>query len=114
MADADSTGSPADSTFSYRTAWYAASPEFVGSLIGAGNRDVEFALRYQQYYAPDFDTYEPDDTWGNLTQVFGPDYSNLGTTFDATWEAATLKSEMFTGHDMPTGLLSSPFPASEN
>ena len=99
-----------DSEFTYRMAWYAASPEFVGSIIGSGDKDVEFALRYQQYNGPNFIASDPEDPWGNLTQVFGPDYSDLGLEFDAAWEEATLVTNMFNGDDMPAGLLSSPFP----
>ncbi|MBU8871725.1 MAG: hypothetical protein KOO60_12735 [Gemmatimonadales bacterium] len=99
-----------DSEFTYRMAWYAASPEFVGSIIGSGDKDVEFALRYQQYDSPNFVTSDPEDPWGNLTQVFGPDYSDLGATLNANWEVATPETGMFNGDDMPTGLLTSPFP----
>ncbi len=98
-----------DGEFRYRMAWYAPDPAFVASLIGGGDKDVEFALRYQQRNGPTFDSVDPDDPWGHLTQVFGPDFSDGGSIFDAAHEALCPEDQMFWFGDMPAGLLTSPF-----
>jgi len=56
-----------------------------------------------------FDTVDPDDPWGHLTQVFGPDFGDAGSTFDAEHEALCPEDQMFWFDDMTAGLLTSPF-----
>ena len=97
-----------DSEFRYRMAWYAPDPEFVASVIGGGDKDSEFALRYRQMNGPGFDQVDPGDPWGELTQVFGPQFSD-GGEFVAAHEELCPADQMFGHADMPGALLTSPF-----
>ena len=67
--------SESSSDFSYRESWFSnATPgiTFRHSVIGGGNKDVEFALKYRMF-APADTTVA--DTSNALDQVFGPNYT---------------------------------------
>lgn len=63
-----------ESDFDYRMAWLSNAPDFMGRIIGGGNKDVKFALRYQG-----FNPSTAPDPHEEYTQMFGPNYSDEGT-----------------------------------
>lgn len=71
--------------FSYRMSWY--SDDFGGqpaiaSILGGGDKDTEFALRYRQYTPP---TSQAPDPLYKFDQTFGPGFSFGDTTIAASY-----------------------------
>ena len=70
--------SEADGGFAYRMSWFSdeiPAPDYtlLGCIIGGGNKDTEFALKYRQY-TPANDA-SIDSEW-SFDEVFGPNYTN--------------------------------------
>jgi len=98
-----------DTTFSYRMSWYAdnfGDSSGLGCIIGGGNKSTEFAMKYRQFRPADSPTF---DDYYNFDQMFGPNYSDLGTSISASYDDYTDENSIFTLSDMPTVLLTSPF-----
>ncbi|MEZ5357517.1 MAG: hypothetical protein R3F48_01720 [Candidatus Zixiibacteriota bacterium] len=99
-----------DADFSYRMSWYS-DPEggltntLLGCIVGGGNKDTEFALRYRQYIPADSAEY--DSTYA-LDQVFAANYTE-GTGLISSYETYVNESLIFTYDQMPTALLASPW-----
>ena len=105
-----------DSNFFYRMSWYAddfGDTSAVACVIGGGDKDTEFALRYQQLKPHDLTAPDPEDPYGEFTQVFGPSYSDGGQVLSAAYETITNPDNMYRFSDMPTALLTSPLNAGE-
>ncbi|MBD3258385.1 hypothetical protein GF377_08115, partial [candidate division GN15 bacterium] len=69
--------SEANSDFAYRMSWFsddipAPTYTMLGCIIGGGNKDSEFALKYRQYSPADSSEIDADMAY---EQVFGPNYS---------------------------------------
>jgi hypothetical protein len=97
------------SDFAYRMSWFSnEDPEMeslLGCIVGGGNKDTEFALRYRQFMPADAEA--PDSTY-LLEQVFNADYSesaSLITSYDDFID----EDLIFRYEDMPTQHLPSPW-----
>ena len=75
------------SDFAYRMSWFSDSPgldeTLLGCIIGGGNKDVEFAMKYRQYMPADSAVM---DSACMYDQVFGPNYSE-GTGLISDYDA---------------------------
>ncbi|MBD3168372.1 MAG: hypothetical protein GF307_02740 [candidate division Zixibacteria bacterium] len=97
--------------FNYKMSWYSDEVDdgdttrFIGAIIGGGDKDSEFVLRYRQFDPPDAD--EPDSLWQS-DQVFGPNYSDEGQDLSQNYLTLYPLTEMYKYDDFPTGLLTSP------
>ncbi len=101
-------GSASTADFSYRMAWVSNPPdstEFLYCLVGGGNRDVEFALKFCML-SPITAT-EPDPE-GIYDQVFGPNYSE-GSGLISAYSEYLNDNLLFSGQDMPTAHLTDPW-----
>ncbi len=97
-----------DNDFAYRMSWYA--PDFgdtsgLGCIVGGGNRNTEFALRYRQFRPAESSTY---DSISLLDQVFTPDYGE-GTGLLSSYSVFVDESLIFDYSYHPQTLLVSPF-----
>jgi len=98
------------SEFAYRMSWYS-DPEgeltqtMLGCIIGGGDKDVEFALKYREYKPAD-----STDFFADLSQeqVFGPNYAE-GTGLISAFSAFVDPALFIVYDDMPSMLMSSPF-----
>ena len=98
-----------DSTFVYRMSWYAddfGDTSGLGCIIGGGNKSTEFAMKYRQFRPADSSAY---DSFYMFDQMFGPNYSDLGTTISSAYNSYTDENRIFTLSYMPTAILTSPF-----
>lgn len=97
--------------FAYRLSWYSdeiVDPEpttFLGCIVGGGNRNTEFALRYRQFMPADAEDY---DSMFMLDQVFNSDYSE-GTSLISSYSSLVDESLIFRIDDVPTQQLPSPW-----
>jgi hypothetical protein len=92
------------SDFQYRMSWYSneeSVPDgFLGAIIGGGNKDELFALRYQGYH--------PVDTlYDDISQLFGINYSDEGDITTA-FEDYVDDALFFMYDDLPTEILTNP------
>jgi len=70
--------SEADGDFGYRMSWFSdmiPAPDYtlLGCIIGGGNKDTAFGLKYRQYTPADDASIDAE--W-SFDEVFGPDYTN--------------------------------------
>jgi len=89
--------------------WYAdeyGDEPLLGCVIGGGNKDKQFAVKYRQYSPAD--TSVVDSTF-ILDQMFDSDYSYLGTEIAAGYEGFFIEDSIFTCDYMPTALITSPW-----
>ena len=97
------------SDFQYRMSWYsneAAVPDgFLGAIIGGGNKDWQFVLRYRDYNPP-------DSLQNDISQLFGEGYTDAGN-ITAEFEDYIDDTLFITYDDLPTGLLENPLDTSE-
>jgi len=97
--------------FFYRLAWFAddfADSAGVGSLIGAGQNQTQFALRYQQMIPEDRTAPDTLDPHGHLYRLFGPNYADQGLTLGTTFDDATDPGLMFRYTHLPVALRLTP------
>lgn len=99
-----------DAEFAYRMSWYAddngeMGASLLGCIVGGGDRNTEFALRYRQYMPAD--TSVVDSTYA-LDQVFASDYSE-GAGLLSSYDTYISESLIFTYDQMPAALLTSPW-----
>jgi len=94
--------------FAYRMSWYSddiPDGDFLGCIIGGGNKDTEFALKYRQYSPAD--ATEFDAEWA-FDEVFGPDYTN-GTGLITDY-ATFVNEALIIGYDqVPQAVVPSPW-----
>jgi hypothetical protein len=97
-----------DEDFAYSMSWYA--PDFgdttgLGAVLGGGNRNTEFALRYRSYRPADSPVI---DSVNMLDQVFTGDYAE-GSSLLSSYSAYIDESLIFGYSNHPQALLESPF-----
>jgi len=98
-----------ESDFAYRMSWYAddmGDTSGLGCIIGGGNKDVEFALKYRQYRPADA---QETDSLYRLDQMFDGDYGYVGTGIATGYEDFVDEDSIFTLEYMPTELIASPW-----
>ena len=103
-----SSASTAD--FAYRMAWVSDPPdttEFRHCIIGGGNKDVEFALKYRMFKP--IDATEPDQDM-MYEQVFGPNYTE-GTSLITAFSDYVSDALLYSADDMPSDHLTDPWAA---
>ena len=98
-----------ESNFSYRMSWFSEDiqpePSMLACIIGGGNKNVEFALRYREFKPADSaDYYEGLEK----EQVFGPNYTE-GASLITAFSDYVDEELFFLYDDMPTTLLTSPW-----
>ncbi len=100
--------SEATGDFAYQMSWYSdgiPDSDLLGCIIGGGNKDTEFALKYRQFTPADDTEY--DSEWA-FDEVFGPDYSN-GTGLITDY-AAFVNESLIIGYDLlPQDEVASPW-----
>ncbi|RKX26457.1 MAG: hypothetical protein DRP45_03470 [Candidatus Zixiibacteriota bacterium] len=97
-----------ESDFSYRMSWYsddAGGSSLLGCVIGGGNKDDQFAMKYRQYYPAD--TAVVDSSY-ILDQMFNSSYEYLGD-ISAGYETYVNEANIFTLEYQPTVLIQSPW-----
>lgn len=95
------------SQFSYRMTWYAddfAISSGVGAFIGSGQRQTQFALRYQQMIPADRLEPDPADSLGHVYRLFGPNYADLGSTLSSAWSDEIDPAKMYRYAHLPVAL----------
>ncbi len=96
-----------DSLFDYRMSWFSDELEtsLLGCIIGGGNKDQSFALKYNQYMPADAESSDPEQ---NTSGAFNSDYSEA-TDFATEYADFLHPSRYFTFDYIPTGYLPSPW-----
>jgi hypothetical protein len=97
--------------FFYRLAWFAddfGDSAGVGSLIGAGHNQTQFALRYQQMVPEDLPLPDTLDPHGHLYRLFGPNYTDQGLTLGTSLDGATDPALMYRYAHLPVALRLTP------
>ena len=98
-----------ESDFAYRMAWFSdmwGDTTGVGSVIGGGNSDTLFAMKYRQWSPANEVEY---DTMYALDQMFDSAYTYLGSTIATGLNEFVVEDSMFTYSDQPTDYLPSPW-----
>lgn len=93
-------------SFAYRMSWYAedfGDQDGVGAIIGGGDKDVEFALKYREFVPAD-----SSECQTCLEQVFGPNYTE-GTGLISAYSQYLEESLLFLKDDMPATEPTSPW-----
>ena len=97
-----------DTDFAYKMSWFSdESEEFtlLGCIIGGGEADTEFALKYREYNPADSTDYFADHS---LEQVFNADYS-AGSSLISAFSDYMVEANFILYDDMPTAILTSPW-----
>lgn len=99
--------SESTSDFTYRMSWYANELEedMLGCIVGGGNKDVEFALKYRQFMPADA---EEMDEFSAYDQVFGPNYAE-GTSLISEFEEFVNEDLIYTIDAIPVEDFPSPW-----
>jgi hypothetical protein len=101
--------SESTSDFSYRMSWFSNElPDdgtLLGCIVGGGNKDVEFALKYRQFSPADTTVM---DSYSTYDQVFGPNYSE-GTGLISDYEAYVDDGLILTYDAIPVDQITSPW-----
>jgi hypothetical protein len=101
--------SESTSDFAYRMSWLSnALPDsqtMLGCIVGGGNKDVEFAMKYRQFKPAD--TTEMD-SYSSYDQVFGPNYSE-GTGLISEYDAYLADELIYTYEAIPSAQVVSPW-----
>jgi len=102
--------SESDGDFSYRMSWFSddiPAPDYtlLGSIIGGGNKDDEFAMAYRQFTPADDET--PDSEWA-YEQVFGPNYTE-GSGLLTDYAAYTDTTNFYNYDVVPQAVIPNPF-----
>jgi hypothetical protein len=77
----------------------------LGCIVGGGNKDVEFAMKYRQFKPAD--TTEMD-SYSSYDQVFGPNYSE-GTGLISEYDAYLADELIYTYEAIPSAQVVSPW-----
>ena len=97
--------------FEYRLTWYAddfADSGGVGCLIGSGQGQTQFALRYQQMIPAERPEPDTADPHGHLYRLFGPNYADQGLTLSTELSSATDPSKLYRYANLPVALRCTP------
>lgn len=100
--------SQATSDFSDRVSWYSnSSPEndLLNCIVGGGNKDVEFALKYRVFIPADTNVV---DSICMYDQVFGPNYSE-GTGLVSSYSEYLDDGLILTYDIVPQAMLTNPW-----
>lgn len=99
--------SETDGDFTYRMSWYSDdnTPDLLGSIIGGGDKDTEFAMTYRQFMPADTTVADPE--WA-FEQVFGPNYTE-GTGLISSYSTYTDTTLYYNYDDVPQGDITNPF-----
>jgi len=100
--------SESNSSFTYRMSYYSNGsgyPDFLHTVVGGGNKDVEFALKYRLFTPADTTVC---DSLHMYDQVFGPDYSE-GTGLISAYEDYLSEDLIFLYDVIPTEVLDNPW-----
>ena len=98
-----------DADFAYRMAWFSdiwGDTTGVGSVIGGGNRDTLFAMKYRQWSPADETEF---DTLYALDQMFDSAYTYLGATIATGLNEYVVEDSMMTYSDQPRDFIPSPW-----
>lgn len=77
----------------------------LGCIIGGGNKDVEFALKYRQFMPADA---EEMDEFSAYDQVFGPNYAE-GTSLISEFDEYVNEALIYTHEAIPIETFPSPW-----
>lgn len=104
-----------DDDFDYSMSWYSNElpddQDLLGCIIGGGDKDTEFILRYRQCVPADTNVFDENYI---MDRKFGSNYTDLGTDLSSFWTDLYPTDSMYTYDDLPTELLTSPLdPGSE-
>jgi hypothetical protein len=97
--------------FFYRLSWYDdafADTCGLGRMIGSGNRQTQFALRYQQMIPADRAEPDPLDPYGHIQHTFGPNYADEGSMLSTGLNEATDPAHMYRLEQLPVSLRDAP------
>lgn len=101
--------SESTSDFAYRMSWFSNElPDdqtLLGCIVGGGNKDVEFAMKYRQFMPADTTVM---DSYSSYDQVFGPNYSE-GTGLISDYEAYLADELIYTHEAIPMDQIVSPW-----
>ena len=101
--------SASTSEFAYRMSWFSNElPDdqtLLGCIVGGGNKDVEFALKYRQFMPADTTVM---DSWSSYDQVFGHNYTE-GTSLISDYEAYLADELIYTYDVIPMDHIVSPW-----
>lgn len=98
----------ANADFTYRQSYYSPSnlnPDFLHCVVGGGNKDEEFALKYRLFAPADTTVC---DSLHMYDQVFGPDYSE-GTGLISAYEEYLSDDLIFMYDVIPMEMLVNPW-----
>ena len=98
------------SDFSYRMSWYSDDlviGDLLGCIIGGGNKNVEFAMKYRQFMPAD--TVDMDSV-SRYDQVFGPNYSE-GTGMISAYDEYLADALIYTYDMIPMEQIVNPWSA---
>ncbi|MCP4685626.1 MAG: hypothetical protein GY867_09290 [bacterium] len=96
-----------ETDFGYRMSWHADCPDFslLGCILGGGNKDEEFALRYREFNPADSVAYRAE---AEAQQVFDASYAE-GTGLISSYSDYLNEDLFYTYDQIPLSLLVSPF-----
>jgi hypothetical protein len=99
--------SVSESDFAYRMSWHHhdAALSLLGCILGGGDKDDEFALRYREYNPADSAAYRAE---AESEQVFTAAYDE-GSTLASAYDEYLDETLFYTYDDVPLALLVSPF-----
>jgi hypothetical protein len=103
-----------ENDFLYRMTWYSdqmGDMSGMSCIIGGGNKDNQFALKYRQHRPATLPEPDPNDPYGELNRLFGPNYANLGDSIPEAYIAITNPDSMYHYDDLPIALLDNPLEA---
>jgi len=102
-------GSINESDFAYRMAWYSNdlpdSQTLLGCIVGGGNKDAEFALKYREFVPADSTMY---NDFSASEEIFGPYYTE-GTGLISAFADYIDDSLLYPLSAQPSALLVSPW-----
>lgn len=97
--------------FEYRLTWFAddfVDSSGVGCLIGSGQSQTQFALRYQQMIPAERPEPDTADPHGHLYRLFGHNYADQGLTLSTAWNDATDPAKLYRYTHLPVALRYAP------
>jgi len=97
--------------FQYKLTWYSneqgVEDGFIGRIIGGGNNETEFILRYQDFNISD--TLDPNN---DIIQMFTGNYSDAGAD-TIGYAQYVIESDYYTYDELPTSLIDNPMDAAD-
>jgi hypothetical protein len=99
--------------FSYRMSWYSndfSGQPAIGTIVGGGDKQTEFALRYRQYTPPTSQSPDPNLL---LDQTFGPNFTFGDTTIAASYNTYVNENRILKYNAFPQSDIESPWSGSQ-